>query len=95
VRCFEFFTRDVNFRDLSNERGGIASAASSHLGAENRSLGSPQPGPSGLQSSRQNQLRAPDLQLECLSSDSDDEVTVVKVWFELYKKLLKLSSTYI
>ena len=45
---------------------------------------SPQPGPSGLQQNRNNGLDAPDLQLDCLSSDSDDDiaeedVTVVKI----------------
>ena len=42
---------------------------------------SPQPGPSGLQQSVGGGLNAPDLQLDCLSSDTEEEedVTVVKI----------------
>ena len=42
---------------------------------------SPQPGPSGLQNNQNSSLNAPDLQLDCLSSDTEEEedVTVVKI----------------
>merc|ERR1739848_668714 len=41
----------------------------------------PQPGPSGLQNNQNSSLNAPDLQLDCLSSDTEEEedVTVVKI----------------
>eukprot|EP00095_Tigriopus_kingsejongensis_P005786 maker-scaffold1542_size36322-snap-gene-0.6 protein:Tk05786 transcript:maker-scaffold1542_size36322-snap-gene-0.6-mRNA-1 annotation:"hypothetical protein DAPPUDRAFT_6903" len=61
----------------------------SPMETDTRSSSSPQPGPSGLQTQSDegaelNQLNAPDLQLDCLSSDTEDsapeeDVTVVKI----------------
>ena len=48
---------------------------------QNRGPSSPQAGPSGLQSNQNRSLNAHDLQLDCLSSDTEEEeeVTVVKI----------------
>ncbi len=69
----------------SSKKATEPGANSSVKDEDLKSPQSPQPGPSGLQQQQSNAgLNAPDLQLDCLSSDSDDDateedVTVVKI----------------
>ena len=78
---------------VKSERQGKFSDTKQESPASPAMASSPQPGPSGLQSSSPNEEQvdpsfevlqnAPDLQLDCLSSDTEDEVnedvTVVKI----------------